>query len=1786
MNPLNKKPLLNSYLLLFSAPSRTELVEKLKDLSKKLPVNIALLEETLATAFNSIHRIALIVQDSTDLAKKLENAIKRLESSEKEHFNFANQIFYGQESKQKIALLFPGFGARHDTLMEELYLLPKIREWLDSLADKNRFFQNSILFPTSAKSSVTASNSFSQIIDSVLIMNLAVYKLINTYIRPFICDAMVGHSYGENAMLVASGMVKDCQPIFDLAQNIITAISKLHSTTLIQATDVAMLAVTAASRKKVEQLLTDSSISIALDNCPQQTILCGQRDRLEIVEKQLKDAGVVCFRIPDLTIPVHTSFFPLDVAALRDIYGKIKIAHTEIPIFSCITVEKFPEEEEKIKDLLISQWSQPVRFRETIEKLYNQGIRIFIEVGPGGHLTGFTKDILRGKDAVSIAANIEGKDPISQLYILFAQLFVRGYNIDLTNFIKDCEKSTVKSVSHRASTKNQEQLKILKELAAVLELDDTDLIDTQQGFFQMGMSSIQAIELVERLEKAFDCSLPQTLPFDYPNVDKLAKMLAGHQTPKTRANKTTSNTSHDQIAVIGIGCRFPGKVYNPNDFWQLLQQQKDAIITTNRWKVDDIAPYNYPHILEGGFLDQIDLFDAAFFGISPREAVTLDPQQRLLLEVAWEALENAAIDPLSLNGSNTGVFVGISNNDYAQRLTMQQRLAINGYLGTGNSHSTAAGRLSFILGATGPCLAVDTACSSSLVALHLATKSLKLQESDLAIVGGVNLIISPETSIYLSMAGAVSKDSRCKTFDIAANGYVRGEGCGIVILKRLTDALSSRDRIMAVIRGSAINHDGHTSGFTVPHGLSQQAVVRQALVDAAVLPSEISYIEAHGTGTSLGDPIEVHALGEVFKNRVNPILIGSVKTNIGHLEASAGIASLIKVVLQLQHRKIATSLHFHKPNPKIEWEKIPVTVCDKTREWESSKSLIAGVSSFGISGTNAHAIVQQAPTQTSSFSRSNHILTLSAKSESALNDITTSYLAFLANCKDINIANICYTSNVGRAHFQHRTAFVVNSKTEAIKELEKPRKAATLTKRLAFLFSGQGSQYPRMGQTLFESEPLFRHKINECSDILKPLLEISLQDLLFSDQSTLLNQTIYTQPALFAIEYALATLWQSWAVEPDILLGHSIGEYVAAVMAGVFDLQDGLKLVALRGKLMQSLPIGGSMLAIKATESEVKNILELHKLKLSIAAVNGKENIVVSGQEKDIFEVEKVFSSRALTCKRLKVSHAFHSFLMEPILEEFYQLASEIEYKEPQIPLVSNLTGKIASKEIASARYWTEQLRQTVRFGDGLETLINLGVDSFLEIGARPVLINIGQEERNSYLWLASLHPPVDEIEQMLRSLSILYTRGAEVNWSRFHSNNQGLKVELPTYPFQRERFWLDQKDLRQPTEKRAKSLLGHRLTLPGNNNENRFESHISLPPYLTNYRVSGQNILPLAAFLAILQKAGLEFYSPNSFSIESFILHNPLVLDKNQGITIHTVINSSNNVCECQIFSCFSDTETPIWQLNAESKLKSREDFSYEKEPDGEVVAHFTGEQFYTLCQRIGLEYGADFQVIKDFNLESHRLFGRLKIENISDLSELIILDACFQTVGAVLFQNQAIYKIESIGKLSLNNLSTSEATVVCKTEKLNEDMVKAQVELLDSNSKLIAKIENIVCKKIGISVVSSVSEIVQELQDTDEERRKVRLSKYLSKILATILGCPRTQQLNYDTPLNQMGLDSLMALHLRNELQIDFSFDISVAKLTDNQTITILSQSILQHLFTERPTSAENSEWVEGEL
>ena len=959
----------------------------------------------------------------------------------------------------------------------------------------------------------------------------------------------------------------------------------------------------------------------------------------------------------------------------------------------------------------------------------------------------------------------------------------------------------------------------IKEKIAKLISKPVTHINKYDSFSELGLSSIQMIRLTGELSDYFKREISPAELYDFSTIEKITHylLLAGKDVKKETIVEVKE--VKEQIAIIGVSCRFP-EANNINEFWSNLIEGVDSVKKISEERKNFNKSYRNEEVFDkkyvqfGGYIDDIDKFDSKFFGITPTEAKCLDPQHRILMELAQEVIEDAGYLPKKLKGTKTGVYLGISHSDYWDILKRSEK-ETELFASTGNSLSMAANRISYFYDIKGPSMAIDTACSSSLTAIHMATQGIIDGACTMAIAGGVNLVLSPEVNLNLAKANFLSKDGSCKTFDKSANGYVRGEGCGLILLKSLSKAQSDGDNILGVIRGSAIIQDGKSNGLTAPNGLSQQEVIREALSNANVKANEVSYVEAHGTGTELGDPIEVHALNNVynvgrFKNE--PLKIGSVKANIGHLESAAGIAGLIKAMLCLKNRQIPKQIHFNNPNPYIKWKEINVEVVSNNSllDVKDDKPLKAGVSSFGFGGTNVHLILEEPPfSEPRSLSnsigqRDTQLVVVSGIEELAIENQRKTLLNFLDHNKELKVTNIAYSKAITKSHLPYRFSFLAENKKELREKLKEGALDVNKTSlsvksgKIAFMFSGQGSQYPGMGEELYLKEPVFREAFDDCIKFLSPHLNENLLEVIFSKEQkkqVLIRETIYAQPTLFALEYSLCKLWESWGVIPDMVIGHSVGEITAAAVVGVFSLKDAAMLIAVRGKLMESLPKEGSMASINSDVTEVRKAINGFEKHVSISGENSPSQVIISGNKSVIEKICDDLNKKGIKSRYLKVSHAFHSPLMEPILDQFREALLNINFQTPKLKLVSTLTGKIAGSEILSSDYWVSHIRESVKFSEGMTTLSSMGVKTYLEVGPGSVLMSLGKQNLKDYkdkLWLVSLKKGEKEQKSLLQSLSEWYAQGGDVEWESFYKNREVEKISLPSYSFKKEIFWID----------------------------------------------------------------------------------------------------------------------------------------------------------------------------------------------------------------------------------------------------------------------------------------------------------------------------------------------------------------------------------------------------------
>jgi acyl transferase domain-containing protein/D-arabinose 1-dehydrogenase-like Zn-dependent alcohol dehydrogenase/acyl carrier protein len=1189
------------------------------------------------------------------------------------------------------------------------------------------------------------------------------------------------------------------------------------------------------------------------------------------------------------------------------------------------------------------------------------------------------------------------------------------------------------------------------QIATVLGLSAAVAIEAGRPFKELGIDSLAAVELRNGLQSAIGLRLPTTVVYDHPTPAELARhllreILGRHeQVVVSRA----AVAAGEPIAIVGMSCRMPGGVDSTEDLWRLLASRGDAIGEFPRDRGWDLERLYHPdpdhpgtsYSMRGGFLYDVAEFDPGFFEIGPREALAMDPSQRLLLEICWEAIEHAGIAPGALHGSQTGVFAGVTASLYGAH-TGPVPAGLEGYSLTGNSCSVASGRIAYTLGLEGPAISVDTACSSSLVTLHMASQALRAGECELALAGGVTVMATPGLFVAFSRQRGLAPDGRCKSFADAADGTGWSEGVGMLVLERLSDAQRNGRRVLAVIRGSAVNQDGASNGLTAPNGQSQQRVIRQALANADLAAADIDAVEAHGTGTMLGDPIEAHALLETYgRERApeRPLWLGSVKSNIGHTQAAAGVAGVVKMVLALRHDLLPRTLHVDAPTSKVDWSAGGMALLTEAVPWtRNGRPRRAGVSSFGIGGTNAHLILEEAPVvehADGSGGGGTDVLggvlpwLVSGRGANALRGqagrlAETLGAASGPDARDVGLAL------VGRSAFEDRAVVLGRDREELLAglgALARGEEAVGLIRgsvgvgeeRVAFLFTGQGAQRVGMGRELHEAFPVFREAFDEVCLHLDDLLGRSLREVVFGEGSSaarLLDETAFTQPALFALEVALFRLVTSLGVKPDFVAGHSVGELVAAHVAGMLPLEDACRLVAARARLMGELPRGGAMVAIGASEQEALQSLVGFEDRVALAAVNGSAAVVLSGEEDAVLELAAGWAQRGRKTKRLQVSHAFHSQRMDAMLEEFERVAKTISFGEPAIPIASNLTGAAAPAEMGTAAYWSEHVRRTVRFAESVRWLHAQGVGSFLELGPDGVLSAMVQDclsgaaapgGPRAPLAVPVQRPGRGEVEVLLSGLASAWVRGVDVQWASLFDGSGARPVELPTYAFQRAHYWHDSAshgagDLAAIGQAAAEHpLLGAAVALAAG--EGRlFTGRLSLRthPWLADHGALGGVLLPGTGFLELALHAGAQL---GCARVRELTMHAPLVLEGERGVQLQVAVGEADDT-GCRSVSVYArpadlaadgSQEQAPWTRHADGVLAPAEVTAAPVlAPDAEgwpppgAVAVDIDDLYGRLAER-GLDYGPAFQGLQAVWRREDTLFAQAAVMDDDDVAQ-----------------------------------------------------------------------------------------------------------------------------------------------------------------------------------------------------
>ncbi|MGW3426087.1 SDR family NAD(P)-dependent oxidoreductase, partial [Streptomyces phaeochromogenes] len=1104
---------------------------------------------------------------------------------------------------------------------------------------------------------------------------------------------------------------------------------------------------------------------------------------------------------------------------------------------------------------------------------------------------------------------------------------------------------SVRSLARRlAALAEGDRSELLRDLvrthvAAVLGHPSPATIDGGLAFKEIGFDSLTALELRNRLNAATGLRLPATMIFDHPTPDSLVQLLhtqlLGAASATAEPRTVVAAPSDEPIAIVAMACRYPGGVASPEDLWRLVAAGGDAIGTFPADRGWDLARLYDPdpersrtsYTREGGFLYDAADFDAGFFGISPREALAMDPQQRLMLEISWEVLERAGIDPTGLRGERVGVFAGIMHHDYGTALS-RIPAEVEGYTVTGTQGSVVCGRVAYTFGFEGPAVTVDTACSSSLVALHLAAQAVRAGECSMALAGGVTVMATPHVFVEFSRQRGLAPDGRCKPFAAAADGTAWAEGAGVLLVERLSDALRNGHPVLGVVRGTAVNQDGASNGLTAPNGPSQQRVIRAALAAAGLRPAEVDAVEGHGTGTELGDPIEAQALLATYgadRPADRPLWLGSVKSNIGHTQTAAGVAGVIKMVMAMRHDELPATLHLDEPTPHVDWESGAIALLDRARPWpRQGGPRRAAVSSFGISGTNAHVVLEEPPTAATSPTASTAAdapppagelpLLLSAKSADALADQAERLRTWLTDRPAEPFTDVARATASARAAFDHRGVVIAAGPTEAVAGLAALAQGGAAAgvetgtldgsaPKLAVLFSGQGAQRVGMGRELHEAHPVFAAAFDEACAAFDAHLDQPLKQVIEDSPDDLLDQTLYTQCALFAVERAMYRLAESFGLRPEAVAGHSIGEIVAAHVAGVFSLPDAVTLVVARGRLMQALPTGGVMVSVEATEEEILPLLAPHTGSVGLAAVNGPTSVTISGTADEVGRIADHFATLGRRTRRLKVSHAFHSPLMEPMLADFKRAVAGLSYGTPRIPVISNVTGvPLGEEHLAGPEYWADHVRRTVRFADVVAALRERGVGAFLELGPRPVLAPLVDDCLTALpgdpAVVATAAPRADGTESraLLTALARLWTQGTSVTWAAALPATPHGHADLPTYPFQRQRYWLegtpgvgdvDAAGLRAADH----PLLGAAVQV-AHADEYVLTGRLSVAalPWLADHTVGGTVLLPGSAFVETALRAADEVGCDR---LTDLTLTSPLILDETTAVTFQVWVGA-----------------------------------------------------------------------------------------------------------------------------------------------------------------------------------------------------------------------------------------------------------------------------------------------------
>ncbi|MDN0201146.1 type I polyketide synthase [Streptomyces sp. S.PNR 29] len=1489
----------------------------------------------------------------------------------------------------KVALVFPGQGPQWIGMGRELYaaspvFAARIDECAQALAPYVDWSLHEVLGGAAGAASLERSDVVQPALWAVMVALAAVWESLG--VRP---DAVVGHSMGETAAAVVTGALS----LEDGAR-----VMALRSRTVVELSGRGGMVSVAAPVERVREwcVSVGEGVSVAAVNGPASVVVSGELAALDRLVAIGEGEGVRVRRIP-VDYASHSVQVEQIADRLERELAGVSPGAARVPVYS--TVEAAWVDGSRLDaGYWVRNERRPVRFEEAVRGLLDEGFRFFVECSPHPVLTVGVEETAADRgvaDVVATGTLRRDEGGPERVLASAAELFVRGANVDWNTVTGtpdtpvDLPPYAPQHQRHRLDDVTSVLDLVRTQAAVVLRHATPDEVDADRTFKDLGFDSLMAVELRRRLNAVTSLNLPTSVVFDHPTPAALAteiqsQLTSGGSPVDEDAEPVPSAAPllpGDPIAIVGMSCRLPGGIRSPQNLWAFVTEGGDAIgdpPTDRGWGAE---PY------QGGFLHDAGAFDAAFFGISPREAVAMDPQQRLLLETSWEALEQAGIDPHSLRGSRSGVFVGAMAGDYARHLRdTPENLA--GYLLTGSAGSVVSGRVAYALGLEGPAVSVDTACSSSLVALHLAIRALRSGECSLALAGGVTVMATPSMFTEFSRQRGLAADGRCKAFAAAADGTSWAEGAGVLVVERLSDARRHGHRVLAVVRGSAVNQDGASNGLTAPNGPAQQRVIRQALADAGVGAAEVDVVEAHGTGTTLGDPIEAQALLATYgqgRDEGSPVWLGSLKSNIGHTQAAAGVAGVIKMVMALHHGVLPQTLHVDRPSPHVDWSSGRMELLTEARPWpEVGRARRAAVSSFGISGTNAHVVLEQAPQEAEGeqLVRSGGVVpwVVSGHTSEALAAQARRLLTHLSGQPETSPEEVGYSLATGRAALDQRAVVVGRDREELLGGLEAladGRSAANLVRgraraggRIAFMFTGQGAQRLGMGRELYDEFPVFARAFDSVAAELDQHLGRHtgrpLREVVWGEDTDLLNRTVHTQAALFAFEVALFRLLESWDVRPDFVTGHSIGEVAAAHVAGVFSLPDAAALVAARGRLMDELPDGGAMVAVQAAEDEVRPMLTD---RVGIAAVNGPDAVVLSGDEDAVRDLALHWEARGRKTRRLAVSHAFHSPLMQPMLVAFRRTAEGLAYSEPAVPVVSNLTGTPLPVEmLGSADHWVRHISETVRFADGVRYLREQGVTRFVELGPDGVLTAMAQNcpDMTGHLVVPTGRRDRPEAVALNLALGHLHAVGASVDWRAFHAGSGTLRTELPTYAFQHERYWLDPASSAADVESAGLEAVEHPMlgaALPLDDGAvltGRLSARSV--PWLADGRAGGAVVVPGTGLAEMALRAGTQVGFPR---LDELLLHAPLVVPAEGALDVQVRVAAGGTPAQRHLELLARPAGEAEWDRHASGVLASAPVAPDERleswPPVGAAPVELDG--LYERLAADGLEYGPAFR-------------------------------------------------------------------------------------------------------------------------------------------------------------------------------------------------------------------------------